>query len=47
MKKVNNPNATFNEWADTTVAVARARHGTGSLEELFTRRAWRLVGISI
>ncbi len=47
MQTINNPNATFNEWADTTVAVARARHGSGSLEELFTRRAWKLVGISV
>lgn len=47
MQKINNPNATFNEWADLTVAVARARHGAGSREELFTRRAWKLVGISV
>lgn len=42
----NNPHATFRDWADNTVEAARSRFGTGSMEVMFTRRAWKLVGIS-
>jgi Zn-dependent metalloprotease len=47
MQSVNNPNATFHQWADKTVEKARDRFGSGSQEALFTRRAWHLVGISV
>lgn len=47
MQEINNPHATFAEWADKTVEVARTRHGTGSREAALTRRAWKLVGISV
>ncbi len=47
MQEINNPHATFAEWADKTVEVARARHGVGSREAAFTRRAWKLVGLSV
>lgn len=47
MQAINNPHATFREWADTTLEVARNRHGPGSLEALYTRRAWKLVGVEV
>ena len=47
LQKINNPHATFAQWADQTVAAARKRFGAGSLEALFTRRAWKLVGIAL
>ena len=47
MQAINNPFATFADWADKTVEVARDRFGSGSVEMLLTRRAWKLVGISI
>jgi Zn-dependent metalloprotease len=47
MQSINNPHATFAQWADKTVERARTRYGEGSLEALFTRRAWKLVGITV
>ena len=47
LQTINNPGATFDEWADKTVEMARKRFGTGSREAIFTRRAWFLVGISV
>lgn len=47
MQQINNPLATFADWADKTVEVARGIHGSGSREALFTRRAWKLVGINV
>ena len=47
MQAINNPLATFADWADKTVEMARDRFGSGSLEMLMTRRAWKLTGISI
>jgi Zn-dependent metalloprotease len=47
LQAVNNTHATFAEWADKTVEMSRDRFGTGSLEAQFTRRAWRLVGITV
>ena len=47
LQKINNPHASFAQWADGTVEAARKRFGAGSLEELFTRRAWKLVGIAL
>ena len=45
LQAINNPHATFADWAAQTVAKARDRFGAGSREELFTARAWRLVGV--
>ncbi len=47
MQAINNPLATFNDWANKTVDIARGLHGAGSLEVTFTRRAWKLVGIDV
>jgi Zn-dependent metalloprotease len=47
MQKINNPMATFADWADKTVEVAFDEYGTGSKAVLFTRRAWKLVGINV
>lgn len=47
MQDISNPHATFADWADKTVEMARLRFGNGSQEAILTRRAWKLVGISI
>ncbi len=47
MQKLNNPMATFTDWADITVQTARDMFGQGSFEMMMTRRAWRLVGIHL
>lgn len=47
MQRINNPNATFADWADTTAMVAGDLFGMGSMEQKFTRRAWKLVGINV
>lgn len=46
MQAINNPLATFADWADKTVEIAQHRYGTGSTEALMTRRAWKLVGVN-
>jgi Zn-dependent metalloprotease len=45
MQQLNNPMATFVDWADLTVQTAWNLFGSGSLEMTFTRRAWKLVGV--
>ncbi len=45
LQAINNPHATFAEWADQTVEEARSLHGAGSREMLFTKRVWKLVGL--
>ena len=47
LQGINNPHATFADWADKTVEVSRDRFGAGSRESLLTRRAWKLVGINV
>lgn len=47
LQAINNPHATFTEWADQTVRIAREEYGTGSLEAQYTRRAWKLVGLAV
>ena len=47
MQAINKSDATFYDWADKTVEMARNRFGTGSHEVIYTRRAWNLVGISV
>ena len=44
---IGNPHASFSDWADQTVEMARDRYGAGSSEALHTRRSWKLVGISL
>jgi len=47
MQAINNPNATFIDWADKTIEMAAARFGFGSREMLYTKRVWRLVGVMV
>ncbi|TFF25669.1 M4 family peptidase [Jiella endophytica] len=47
LQKLNNPMATFAEWAAETVDAAIELHGMGSLEMVMLRRAWKLVGIAV
>ena len=47
MQAINNPLATFQDWAEKTVEMANARYTRGSIEAIMTRRAWKLVGISV
>lgn len=47
LQQINNPHATFAEWADKTVEMARDRFGSGSMETTLTRRSWKLVGITV
>ena len=45
MQQLNNPFASFADWAIGTVQAALAIHGVGSREAMLVRRAWKLVGI--
>ena len=47
LQAINNPTASFSDWADKTVEMARNRFGSGSMEAQLTRRAWKLVGIGL
>ncbi|WP_424929575.1 M4 family metallopeptidase [Amaricoccus tamworthensis] len=47
LQQINNPMATFGDWAAETLDAAIDIHGTGSWEYLMLRRAWRLVGIAV
>lgn len=47
LQKLNNPMATFNDWADQTLDAATEISGQGSIEVLMLRRAWKLVGITL
>lgn len=47
LQRIQNPMATFADWADITVDVARDAYGANSLEMMYTRRAWKLVGIDV
>ena len=47
LQAINNPHATFSDWAAQTVASAGERFGAGSREVLLTRRSWKLVGVEI
>ena len=46
MQQLNNPFASFTDWAVGTVQAALALYGSGSLEVTAVRRAWKLVGIA-
>jgi Zn-dependent metalloprotease len=47
LQQLNNPFASFNDWAVGTVQSALALFGVGSREVTAVRRAWKLVGISV
>jgi Zn-dependent metalloprotease len=45
LQQINNPHATFRDWAAQTLDASIALYGVGSYEMLMLRRAWNLVGI--
>lgn len=47
LQNLNNPMASFSDWADQTMQAAHELSGAGSLDTVMLRRAWKLVGISI
>ncbi|MDB6175945.1 M4 family metallopeptidase [Paracoccus sp. Z330] len=47
LQRLNNPMATFADWADQTMSAATDLAGPGSFETVLLRRAWKLVGIGI
>ncbi len=47
LQNINNPHATFGDWAAETLDAAIELHGIGSYEMLMLRRAWNLVGIDV
>ncbi|WP_375690162.1 M4 family metallopeptidase [Pseudooceanicola sp. LIPI14-2-Ac024] len=47
LQEINNPLATFGNWAAQTLDAAIDLHGNGSYEMLMLRRAWKLVGIDV
>ena len=47
LQDLNNPLASFKNWADQTLAAAIALYGLGSTEMVMLRRAWKLVGLPI
>ncbi|WP_265502730.1 M4 family metallopeptidase [Paracoccus beibuensis] len=47
LQQLNNPMATFSNWADQTLRTATVLAGTGSQQVLLLRRAWKLVGIAV
>lgn len=47
LQTLNNPMASFADWADQTMDAAIDLTGRGSIETVMLRRAWKLVGIAI
>jgi Zn-dependent metalloprotease len=47
LQQLNNPYASFADWAIETMQAAIALHATGSRQAIALRRAWMLVGISV
>lgn len=47
LQNLNNPHASFQDWAEQTMVEAFALFGTGTLEVAYLRRAWKLVGVSV
>ena len=47
LQTLNNPMASFADWADQTMDAAIELTGRGSYETIMLRRAWKLVGIAI
>lgn len=47
LQRLNNPFASFHNWATQTVQSAIGLFGLGSQESQMAKRAWRLVGVSV
>jgi Zn-dependent metalloprotease len=47
LQRLNNPYASFHDWAVQTHASASMLYGVGTIEVNLLRRAWKLVGIAI
>lgn len=47
MQDISNPFATFTEWGNLTIQIAEDLYGRGSLEAIYTKRCWKLVGVSL
>ncbi len=47
LQSLNNPNATFQQWAEKTMEAAMEIHGIGTWETGMLKRAWKLVGIDV
>jgi Zn-dependent metalloprotease len=47
LQRLNNPIATFHDWAAQTLDSAITLYGLGSVEVITLRRAWTLVGLSV
>lgn len=47
LQRLNNPMASFLDWADQTMDAVTEIAGRGSFESVLLRRAWKLVGIGI
>lgn len=47
LQDLNNPMASFSDFADQTLRSAAALAGVGSQQALLLRRAWKLVGIAV
>lgn len=47
MQRLNNPLATFQDWANQTMESAARLHSLGSREMVLLRRSWKLVGIDV
>ena len=46
LQEINNPLASFGDWALATLDAATVLHGVGAWEVVMLRRAWKLVGLS-
>ena len=47
LQDINNPMASFSDWADRTLRAATELTGAGSPPVILLRRAWKLVGIAV
>lgn len=47
LQRINNPMASFSDWADATLRSAADLSGSGSQPQKMLRRAWKLVGIAV
>lgn len=47
LQRLNNPYASFADWAEQTLQSSVRLHGVGSREALALRRAWKLVGLAV
>jgi Zn-dependent metalloprotease len=47
MQTLNNPHATFVQWAEQTLKTCINLYGLGSRQTIMLRRAWKLVGLNV